>query len=88
MEIASSPEEGRARNVLEKQIPCFALGRRAERTEAFLDEAGQGWAFEGRPPDFLTCSRGWQGDILSQHFCVCQLKLQRQPKGGLTLSFC
>ena len=29
--------------------------------------------------------RGWSrsGDNPSHHFCVCQLKLQRQPKGGL-----
>lgn len=33
--------------------------------------------------------RGWSrsGDNPSHHFCVCQLKLQRQPKGGL-ICFC
>lgn len=41
----------------------------------------------GATADFLTCRRGWREDDLSQHFCVCQLKLQRQPKGGLTRFF-
>jgi len=43
--------------------------------------------FRGCLSDCFTClggrGRSRSGDNPSHHFCVCQLKLQRQPKGGL-----